>query len=188
MRGPKLLLNRQEILERKMGLSEDQIKKSREHSSGLIEIIVKAENSEVAKAELTRFSKQHYDDIPAYAVPPGMTKDEFIRKHIEMLSTPWFKYFFTYYPAPVLEKVVCPVMALNGDMDIQVPAKESLEAIRKALNAGGNKDVTIHEITGINHAFQECETGMVDEYARIEQTFSPVVMLEIQKWITDHAK
>jgi pimeloyl-ACP methyl ester carboxylesterase len=186
--GAELLLNRQEILERKMGLTETQIKKSREHSSRLIEIVVNAENSEVAKDHLTQFSKQNYDDIPAYAVPPGMTKDEFIGKHIDMLSAPWFKYFFTYDPAPILAQVVCPVLALNGDMDVQVPAKENLEAIRIALEAGGNKDATVHEVVGINHAFQECETGMVDEYARIEQTFSPAVMSEIQKWITGQVK
>ena len=34
-------------------------------------------------------------------------------------------------------------LALNGERDLQVPAKPDLEAIEKALKAGGNKDVKV---------------------------------------------
>ncbi len=47
----------------------------------------------------------------------------------------------------------------------------------------GNKNVTTKEFPNLNHLFQECETGSPNEYATIEQTFSPVVLEEITKWI-----
>jgi pimeloyl-ACP methyl ester carboxylesterase len=188
VQGVNLLLDRQELIERKLGIPETDIKTSRAHSEQMIKIIINSNDSETAKAELTKFSKDNYKDIPDYAIPPGISKDEFIAKHIETLSTPWFKYFFTYDPVSTLQKVTCPVLALNGDKDVQVPSKENLTGIKNALEAGRNENVTIREIAGLNHAFQKCDTGMPDEYGNIEQTFSPETMTEIQFWITRQYK
>ena len=88
-----------------------------------------------------------------------------------------------YNPAEVLEKVKCPVLALNGEKDLQVPPKEDLEGIKKALEKGGNKNFTIKELPNLNHLFQESETGSPNEYAKIEQTFSPTALTEISNWI-----
>ncbi len=181
--GAKLLLDRQELLEGKMGLSEVEIKKSRSHAEQMIQIVVNSNETETAKAKLIEFSKNNYEDIPEYAIPPGMSKDDFISKHIEMLSSPWFKFFLTYDPTATLQKVRCPVLALNGDKDVQVPSESNLEGIKHALMVGGNQDVTIEKVPGLNHAFQECVTGMPDEYGKIEQTFAPVALTKISDWI-----
>jgi hypothetical protein len=93
------------------------------------------------------------------------------------------QYFIRYNPELALEKVKCPVLAINGEKDLQVPPKENLEAIRKALVKGGNKKVTTKELLGLNHLFQECKTGSPEEYATIEQTFSPVALGEILGWV-----
>lgn len=183
-----LLLDRQELIEKKLGRSEPEIRKSRAHAEQIIQIVVNSNDSQTAKAALTKFSKDNYNDIPDYAIPPGMSKDEFIRRQIEMFSTPWFKYLLTYDPAPVLQKVKCPVLALNGDQDVQVPSKQNLEGIKAALTIGGNGNATIREIAGLNHAFQECTTGMPDEYGRIDQTFAPIALTQIQNWVAQQCK
>ena len=82
-----------------------------------------------------------------------------------------------------LTKVRCPVLAVDGEKDLQVPPKEDLEAIGNALKKGKNRDVTIKEFPGLNHLFQECQTGAPSEYGIIEQTFSPTALAEITKWI-----
>ena len=87
-----------------------------------------------------------------------------------------------------MTKVKCPVLAINGEKDLQVPAKENLDAIKKALTKGGNKKVTIKEMPNLNHLFQECKTGSPDEYATIEQTFSPIALTEILKWLQTQTK
>jgi fermentation-respiration switch protein FrsA (DUF1100 family) len=98
------------------------------------------------------------------------------------------QYFIKYNPRPALEKVKCPVLAINGEKDLQVPPKENLEAIKNALEKAGNKKVTIKELPNLNHLFQECKTGSLDEYATIEQTFSPTALTEILKWVQTQTK
>jgi fermentation-respiration switch protein FrsA (DUF1100 family) len=107
---------------------------------------------------------------------------------VKQIATPWMQYFIKYNPAPALEKVKCPVLAINGEKDLQVTPKENLEAIKKALTKGGNKKVTIKEFPNLNHLFQECKTGLPDEYATIEQTFSPTSLTEILKWLQTQTK
>ena len=60
--------------------------------------------------------------------------------------------------------------------------------IRKALEEAGNQDFTIKELEGLNHMFQESETGSMMEYAEIEQTFSPMALEEISSWIKERFK
>ncbi len=50
---------------------------------------------------------------------------------IKIFSSPWFRYFLTYDPATALRKVTCPVLAINGEKDTQVPPKQNLPAIRQ---------------------------------------------------------
>lgn len=82
----------------------------------------------------------------------------------------------------------CPVLAINGDKDVQVPSKVNLPAIEKALKKGGNNKVTTIEMPGLNHLFQECKTGLPTEYAQIEQTFSPMALDAITNWIKTNIK
>ena len=86
------------------------------------------------------------------------------RQQIKMVLTPWFRHFLTYDPAPVLEKVKCPVLAINGEKDLQVDPKQNLPPIEAALKAGGNADFTLKELPGLNHLFQACKTGAISEY------------------------
>lgn len=86
-------------------------------------------------------------------------------------------------PTPNLAKVQCPVLALNGAKDIQVAADDNLEGIRTGLAAGGNLNVTIRKLPGLNHLFQECTTGAVPEYATIQETFNPTALQLISDWI-----
>jgi hypothetical protein len=87
-----------------------------------------------------------------------------------------------------LESVKCPVLAVNGEKDLQVPPGVNLPAIEKALKKGGNKQVTVKEFPNLNHLFQECKTGSPGEYAEISQTFSPVAMEYISGWILQQTK
>jgi fermentation-respiration switch protein FrsA (DUF1100 family) len=80
-------------------------------------------------------------------------------------------------------KVKCPVLAINGQLDLQVPPKENLSAIEQALKAGGNTSYTIRELPKHNHLFQRAQTGTISEYAKIEETVSPIALESISKWI-----
>lgn len=109
--------------------------------------------------------------------------DATMKQQLEMMFSPWFIKLLAYDPAPTLAKVRCPVLALNGDKDIQVAADENLEGIRASLAAGGNNNVTIMKLPGLNHLFQQCTTGAIAEYATIEETFNPVALQIVSDWI-----
>jgi len=88
-------------------------------------------------------------------------------------------------PANYFQKVSCPVLALNGSKDFQVSAKENLVAIEKALSDGGNTAIETHELEGLNHLFQDSDTGDISEYQLIEQTMSPEVLRLITEWVSN---
>jgi len=69
------------------------------------------------------------------------------------------RYFISYDPAAALRKVTCPVLAINGEKDMQVPPKQNLAAIRAALAAGGNKHFEVDELVGLNHLFRRQRAG-----------------------------
>lgn len=96
---------------------------------------------------------------------------------------PWLRYFITTDPGVYWQQVTCPVLAINGDRDIQVYAGPNLAGIKSALQNGGNKRATIKSLKGYNHLFQTCTLCTVDEYAKLDETFSPAVMKLISNWI-----
>jgi pimeloyl-ACP methyl ester carboxylesterase len=103
-------------------------------------------------------------------------------------ASPWLRFFITYDPAPALRKVTCPVLALNGELDLQVPASLNLPAIAKALESGGNPDYAIVKFPKLNHLFQTSRTGQVAEYSEIEETIAPVALETMSGWILRHTQ
>ncbi|QCR24451.1 alpha/beta fold hydrolase [Pontibacter sp. SGAir0037] len=102
---------------------------------------------------------------------------------VAQLSSPWMRYYLAYDPAPALQKLKMPVLALNGSKDVQVPAAQNLPATEKALKAGGNKKYTVKELPGLNHIFQTATTGLHTEYAKIQETMAPVALDTITQWV-----
>jgi hypothetical protein len=98
-------------------------------------------------------------------------------------SSPWFREFAFYDPAPALEKVKCPVLALNGELDLQVIPDQNLPAIEAALKKGGNAAATVTRMPKLNHLFQTARTGHPAEYAQIEETFAPAALETISTWL-----
>jgi hypothetical protein len=112
----------------------------------------------------------------------GLT-DAMIDSQVKLVLTPWFRHLLAYDPRPTLKKVRCPVLAINGEKDVQVAAKENLAAIQRALTAGGNRDCKTVELAGLNHLLQTCRTGAVAEYGQIEETMAPAALRAIAEWI-----
>ncbi|GHT72399.1 alpha/beta hydrolase [Bacteroidia bacterium] len=186
--GEQLLLLQQELIAKASGLDEADWQKAQKVNQGAFEIIIQSTQQVELQKDLITYFKQVAQDIPRAGIPEGVTENDLVNMAVSRIYTPWMQYFIKYNPAPALEKVKCPVLAINGDKDLQVPAKINLEAIKSALQKGGNKKVTIKELPGLNHLFQEAETGLPTEYATIEQTFSPVALNEITEWIKIQTK
>lgn len=184
----KLLMMQQELIPRSLGASESDVQKSIAISEKAFQMIATSDDRQTLKADLAKLIEENYDDIPAILHPPKLTKEQVIAIQSDMLSSPWYQDLLNYNPASTLEKVTCPVLALNGGKDIQVTPRENLTAIREALIKGGNKNVVVKELPNLNHLFQECETGSLTEYETIEQTFSPVALKEMSEWILQQVR
>ena len=181
--GSELLLLQQEAIGRASGMKEEELKVTADINSQIYKMVDEIQNTDTLKTKITNYLLAKSKELPDLKIPEGKTVNDFIDMQLGQLMTPWMLNFIRYNPASMLEKVKCPVLAINGDKDLQVPSKVNLPAIENALKKCGNKKATIKELPGLNHLFQECKTGSPNEYAEIEQTMSPLALETITNWI-----
>lgn len=175
MKGDELMLLQKQLIEEKMGFSPAQVASSRQLMAGAYQLITQSPDNGTALC----------DSVARYFTRAslGMHSKEQITALSEQLTTPWFVYLLRLDPGMYLRKVTCPVLALNGSKDLQVPAKENLSSIQRYIEHNGNKRVTTIELENLNHLFQECNTGLPAEYGTIEQTCSPRMLEAIKAWL-----
>ncbi|WPO79056.1 alpha/beta hydrolase [Flavobacterium sp. KACC 22761] len=178
LRGDKLLLLQKEAIEKQMGIPEIEIQKGQKAFKDVYDLIVASStNDENLKSNITSTFKAN----PSFS-------DDLRNSLTTQLTSPWMYNFIKLDPALFLQKVKCPVLALNGSKDLQVPAEINLEMIQGVLTKSGNKKVTTKVLPNLNHLFQECQTGSPIEYGAIEQTFSPIALEEISNWLLVQTK
>jgi len=120
-------------------------------------------------------SKLSEEDIQAIRTSSGASYSGML--------TPYHRSFLIYDPRPDVMKIKCPVLAINGEKNMEIPPKENLNAIEEALKAGGNKHYTVKELPGLNFLFQTL-TEAVPEH-EIEETISPTALKIIGDWILE---
>jgi pimeloyl-ACP methyl ester carboxylesterase len=170
-----------------LGADAEQVARHKEIQQRIFSIVRQEKDNAVAQARV----KTALQDLAAKLGPDekkqmleGLPQ---IEGQLGRVCTPWFRFFLDYDPRPALRKVTCPVLALDGEKDLQCDAQANLSAIAAALKEGGNRDVTIKEFPGLNHLFQTCKTGAVSEYGAIEETLAPAVLETIGDWILKRA-
>jgi len=162
-RGEDVIYTQTELIHKAQGTAPDTLA----HIVSLsrrIHAIVKTETDE------RRIEQRINEEVAAYGgtlsepqkksfEPAAKT----VRTFIPLYKTPWYRYFITFDPRPVLKNVKVPVLALNGEHDLQVAWKENLDLIGAGLKAGGNEDVTLKALPKLNHLFQPTQTGLPSE-------------------------
>jgi alpha/beta superfamily hydrolase len=175
LRGDQLLLLQKYKIETQMGINRQVVANNQQIFAGAYEIILNESiENELVSDTLSKYFTSKYGQ----ALPENQKT-----ALINQLSSPWMLNFIRLDPMVYLSKVNCPVLAINGSKDIQVPSKENLEIIEANFRKTENTGVKIKELKDLNHLFQECETGSVSEYSKIEQTISPIALKEILNWI-----
>ena len=124
----------------------------------------------------------HYSRCPDEA-PSDEELMQAVDAEVQGLNNAWVRFFFEFDPRDALARVKCPVLAINGTKDVQVPWDMCLPAIFEALVAGGNTDVTIRALPELNHLFQHATSGLVSEYSEIEETWAPQALQLMTDWI-----
>ncbi len=182
IRGEQIILQQGADISKALGLGEEKIRENLATNRKLFAVLKKEKDNDKAEKEMA--------DLYLKILQKKQTSAEETEKSVRELKSSmntntlsWFRYFISSNPQIFWRKVKCPVLALNGEKDIQVRADENLTAIEKALLSGGNSNIKTMKLDGLNHLFQHCKTCLPAEYGEIEETFSPEALRIIAEWI-----
>jgi hypothetical protein len=181
--GDSILYLQGELIQRAEGMSEEEIQKSVKTQREIFSIVKNNNDDEKLEAELKEKFYAEYSTMTEEEKSKLGDPEVYLNMQIKTITSPWFKYFLRFDPVPVLEKVKCPVLAINGENDLQVPPKENLSAIETALKKGGNNNFEIKMLPGLNHLFQTSTTGKISDYGKIDETISPTALQTMLDWI-----
>ncbi|GAB2702866.1 alpha/beta fold hydrolase [Mucilaginibacter koreensis] len=182
---PQLMAQQTADQSRLSGASADVVKMNVATNQKLYNAINQYPNlsADALKVKLDTLLRQDFRSYPAGSL--GDSKlDDIINQTISQVNTPWFRYFMSVNPSDYLTKVTCPVLALNGTLDMQVNSIANLAAIKNSLQKADNKNHQEVTLPGLNHLFQKANTGSVAEYGKIEETVNPVALEKVSVWIS----
>ena len=183
--GEEILYLQGQAILKAMGADEKALKQQLDLQKRLFEVVKTEKDEKKAETTMRDMVKAAIESLPEDQRKALGKADGLIAAQLKVVRSPWFRYFLTYDPRPTLAKIHCPVLALIGEKDRQVPARENLSQIESTLKTAGNNRVTVKELPGLNHLFQKCKTGAPSEYAEIEQTLDPSALAVIADWISE---
>ncbi|WP_303829929.1 alpha/beta hydrolase family protein [Asticcacaulis taihuensis] len=172
--GDQILLLQQAAIARAAGQPEAAIATAEKINKAAFDMIKSAKSLDDAKTKAA-------DLVASGQMTQAQADTAFVA-----LATPWLYEFIHTDPRPTLEKVMVPVLAINGALDTQVSAKENLAAIKDSVK--NNTDATVIEMPGLNHLFQTANTGSPSEYIQIEETMAPIALKTITDWVVAHTR
>lgn len=170
--GDQVLEAQGVAIRRASGAPEETIEKNRKMQAAVVALVVRGGTNE----EILTQARRQLPDFPG------------LEQTVKVLNEPWMRHFLAFDPGPTLAKVKCPVLVLNGDLDLQVLPDQNVPAIEAALRKGGNRRVTVRRFPKLNHLFQTATKGAPSEYAQIEETIAPVALDTIATWLAQFKK
>lgn len=184
VKGDSLMLKQAETIFKSQGMAEAAWLSLKPSLRERYAILTQDKSAEQIKAE--------FHENVMKTIPPGTTVDNSLRQRMEneinAMTSPWYIQFIKYDPTAALQKIKCPVFALNGEKDIQVDAAMNLKAIEENIRSNGNKKVTTKMYPELNHLFQHCKQCTLTEYGQLEETISPEVLKDVANWILNITK
>lgn len=187
VRGDLVLRQQAEDLARAAGADAAAIDRILVEHRRLLELLQKDGDVEevtrltrtVARAQLEALPEAQRKAIPNI----DAALDAMLPAQVAALRSRWFRSFISFDPAGALEKVTCPVLAIFGERDMQVPPALNRPPLEAALKRAGNRQVTVKVYPDANHLFQKAETGNLTEYASLAKAFVPTLLDDMAAWI-----
>jgi pimeloyl-ACP methyl ester carboxylesterase len=185
--GDEILMRQSHLIALASGTSQSTAEVLQKANARVFKSLRDGATDEALEADFEAFKQEMEDTLPADAIEAleALGGDSTIATQLKTLRSPWFAYFLKHDPRPELQRVKCPVLALNGEKDLQVDPEQNLPEIEKALSAAGNTRVQTRVLPGLNHLFQPSETGAPSEYGKIETTLDPALLDAVASWLAD---
>ena len=174
--GIEVLKEQQAAILRASGMSEEMIAFTRNSNKQLFDIVEASNDREEA------------DSLMRQLVKGWGYNEELTEQTVSGMTMPWMYYFLKYDPTDAIVKTKCPAMLLNGSKDLQVLVTQNFPAYERIIADYGKTNLTLRELPDLNHLFQHCETGALEEYATIEETISPEVLEMIVEFVKEKGK
>lgn len=174
LRGDSLMLLQKKGFEEASGISPMAVNYNQTLFRGAYDIIIENKNNEEVPAKIKEYFTEKIG---------AMTSESDIDDIVKQLTSKWFMELVRLSPCQYYNKVLCPAFILNGEKDLQVPSKENLDQMKVCFSK--NDNVEIKEYESLNHLFQQCEKGTLDEYNSISQTISKEVLFDLSNWINN---
>jgi pimeloyl-ACP methyl ester carboxylesterase len=181
VRGDDLLRVQGKLILEAGGADEETIARTRLQQEKFFELVLNNADEDTLREALRPMIEA---ELAAMGLEGEQSEqlEQMLEAQVRLQASPWMRYFITYDPRPALGKVRCPVLALNGTLDLQVWHEQNLPEIEKAIKEADG-DVTVRRYEKLNHLFQPAETGSITEYGVIETTFDERVLEDMVAWI-----
>lgn len=166
------------------GASEDLIEEQRKVNKVLYKVFEETEDFDDLKGNLTAALRAHLQEVNKLDSMSQEQIQELEDAYSQMVS-PWYFNFMKFDPQPYISQTKIPVLALFAEKDIQVNGGVNYQTLEEIKKQKGLDNISLTIYAGLNHLFQTAETGAIDEYAQIEETFNEEVLADIVTWIKD---
>ncbi len=185
--GYEVLLGQIEMLCRQSGVPEEEIARNVETQRRVMDIILAGDDhsglDELFRYETLASLEDLSEEELAGLGDIDVYVDYVVAQSIDQVESDWFLNFLQHDPGDEISAVSCPVLALYGSLDIQVPPERNLEPMQMALSENFLASVVV--IDGANHLFQAAVEGTVEEYATLEPEFTDGFESTVSAWILD---
>jgi pimeloyl-ACP methyl ester carboxylesterase len=181
--GNEILLLQIEAISKLAGESEERIKREYDLNKKTFEILKSRNDSTEVTKKINVLYQEYLNNLPDSEKSRPENSTAAIEQREKSFSSNWMRYFLRYDPRTELQKLRVPVLAIFGEKDIQVSPSQNKAEMEKALQKSESGNYKVVVLPGLNHIFQECETGAINEYPKIEQTTSPKMLELMTLWI-----
>lgn len=187
--GQETLLTQNERILQVQGLTEDQIAHRLDLLTALFDAVLAESDVETVGEALRALALDQISTLPEdqqEAVgDPEAYVDQLVADQAEAYLGEAMYIMLTYNPYDYLTQLDVPLLALFGDLDVQVDADQNAAALEAAVEESGNEDVTIVRFPAANHLFQEATTGGIEEYGSLPAEFTADFLSTISDWLLE---
>ena len=189
--GEQILIAQGQLLAKASGLPAEQIARNAELQRKMFAAVRTGEGWKEIEEQTYAANRESLEKLPD-AQRKAMPDIEAVarktaQQQLAAARSPWFKYFLEYDPAPALAKLTCPVLAIFGEKDLQVPTAQNRDVMEAIFRKSGNTQATVHVVPRANHLYQDAITGNATEYAVLKKEFVPGFLELLGTWVAERA-
>ncbi|NND71953.1 MAG: alpha/beta hydrolase [Rhodothermales bacterium] len=181
--GKNILLEQAQLILAANGATSEQVESNTDLQKQLFAILDTQAEGDELEGLLRQLLRQAASEMTEEERTSSGFTDANIELQLMTLTSPWFRHFVSYDPAPALASLECPVLALFGEKDLQVPSESNMSVISEIIAANESLTLDARVLPGLNHLFQTAESGSPSEYQQISESISPIALNEISSWI-----